>query len=149
MSERSSGALPRDIPERSPRRGRSAGPARRRRYARGMGETETQKTWRGDARVLGEVGAVLLGQSLPQVEVRLPRRLAEQAVAAWERDDGGGPLEPETSEQAARRLLAGTLALIGLSITERGRWEGDEVVVELDPALIGPAVDAADRLPSN
>ncbi len=123
-------------------------PARRRRYARGMDETETQKTWRGDARVLGEVGAVLLGQSLPQVEVRLPRRLAEQAVAAWERDDGEGPLDPETSEQGALRLRAATLALIGLSVTERGRWEDDEVVVELDPAFIGSAVEAADHKPS-
>jgi hypothetical protein len=86
---------------------------------------------------------------LPQVEFRLPRTLAEQAVAAWERDDGQGPLDPEASEETARRLLAGTLALIGLSITERGRWEGDEVVVEIDPAFIGSAVNAADRLPSN
>jgi len=99
--------------------------------------------------VAGEVGTVLLDQSLPQVEVRLPRNLAELAVAAWERDDGEGPLDPETYEQSRQRNHAGTLALIGLSITERGRWEGDEVVVELDPVFIGNAVDAADDLPSN
>jgi hypothetical protein len=114
-----------------------------------MDETETQKTWRGEARALGELGAVLVDQSLPQVEVRLPRRLAKQAVAAWERDDGEGPLDPETYEQAAQRQRAGTLALIGVSIAERGRWEGDEVVVELDLVFIGNAVDAADHLPSN
>lgn len=114
-----------------------------------MDETETQQTWRGEARVLGEVGAVLLEQSFPLVEVRLPRRLAEQAVAAWERDDGEGPLDPETYEQAAQRLRAATLSLIGLNIAERGRWEDDEVVVEIDPAFIGSAVDAADYLPSN
>jgi hypothetical protein len=114
-----------------------------------MDETETQKTWRGEARVLHEVGAVILDQSLPQVEVRLPRRLAEQAVEAWERDDGEGPLDPETHEQASQRQCAGTLALIGLSITERGRWEGHEVVVELDPVFIGNAVDAVNHLLSN
>jgi hypothetical protein len=43
----------------------------------------------------------------------------------------------------------GTLALIGLSITERGRWEGHEVVVELDPVFIGNAVDAVNHLLSN
>ncbi|MFI4992102.1 MAG: hypothetical protein ACHQCH_00605 [Solirubrobacterales bacterium] len=83
------------------------------------------------------------------MEVRLPRRLAERAVAAWERDDGEGPLDPETYEQAAQRHRAATLSLIGLNIAEHGRWEGDEVVVELDPVFIGNAVDATDDLPSN
>jgi hypothetical protein len=83
------------------------------------------------------------------VEVRLPRRLAEQAVAAWERDDGEGPLDPETHEQAAQRHRAATLSLIGLTITECGRWRDDEVLVELDPVFIGLAVDAADDLPSS
>ncbi len=110
-----------------------------------MNDSEMQKTWRGEARVLGEVGAVLADQSLPQVEVRLPRGLAARAIAAWERHDGEQPPDPETHDQAAQRQRAGTLALIGLSITERGRWEGDNVVVELDPVFIGHAVEAADR----
>jgi hypothetical protein len=112
-----------------------------------MGETARQRTWREDARVLGEVGALLVHASLPQIEVRLPRSLAELAVASWERQDDDGPLELEDHEQIAQRHRAATLALIGLSITERGRWEADGVLVNLDPVFIGLAVDAADSLP--
>ncbi len=50
----------------------------------------------------------------------------------------------ETFEQRVQRLRAGTLALIGLSIVERGRREGDEVVVDLGWGLIGAAVEAGD-----
>ncbi|GAA2386267.1 hypothetical protein [Streptomyces coeruleofuscus] len=38
---------------------------------------------------------------------------------------------------------AAELALIGLAITERGRWEGEEVAVDLDLASAGAAVRAA------
>ena len=104
--------------------------------------------YREDAGVLGEVGWALANSELPRVEVRLPRRLAEAAVAAWKRDDNDGPLDPETVEQRIQRHRAATLALIGLSIVNGGRWETDEVVVELSPDLIGVAVDASDDLPS-
>jgi hypothetical protein len=79
--------------------------------------------------------------------VRLPRALAEKAVAAWKREGDEGPLDPETFEQRILRYRAGTLGLIWLSISELGRWDGDEVVVELSPDLIGMALDAADDLP--
>jgi hypothetical protein len=114
-----------------------------------MDETEPQKTWRRELRVLGEAGAVFNEASLPEIEVRLPRHLAEQAVAAWERDDGEAPLAPESYEQSVQRRRAATLALIGLAITNAGRWDGDEVVVELHPVFIGVAMDAADDLPAN
>jgi hypothetical protein len=110
---------------------------------------ETQQVYRREARLLGELGVVLGRALLPNVEVRLPRRLAEQALAAWQRDNSEEPLETETCEQRVERHRAGTLALIGLSITERGRWQDDEVVVELDPVFVGLAVDAADDLPSS
>jgi len=107
-------------------------------------ESKWQELYRREARVLGELGSVLVTASLPQVEVRLPRHLAEQAVAAWERDDNEGALDPEIFEQRMQRHRAATLSLIGLSIAERGRWEGNEVIVELDPVFIGLAADAAD-----
>lgn len=110
-------------------------------------ESESQRRYRDNARILGELGAMLARADLPLFEVRLPRRLAEQAVAAWEFDNQGPP-EPETYEQRARRHRAATLALIGLSITERGCWEDDGVTVGLSADLIGVAVDAADDLPT-
>jgi hypothetical protein len=103
--------------------------------------------YRADAEVLGQLGEVLAQAELPRIEVRLPRLVAESAVAAWEREDGEG-VDPETFEQRVQRHRAGTLALIGLSIVNAGRWEGDEVAVALSPDLIGVAVDAADDLPS-
>jgi hypothetical protein len=111
------------------------------------GERTWQRLWREDALALGEVGEVWAAADLPRIEVRLPRALAERAVAAWERDDDEGLLGTETFEQRTLRHRAGTLALIGLGVTERGRWEGDEVVVELHPDVIGSAVDASDALP--
>ena len=96
--------------------------------------------------MLGELGGVLARADLPRIEVRLPRRLAERAVVAWERDDIEG-VDPETFEQRVERHRAGTLGLIGLSIVNGGRWEANEVVVELDLELIGGALDASDYLP--
>jgi hypothetical protein len=109
-------------------------------------ESERQRRYREDTRLLGELGGVLAHTDLPRIEVRLPRRLAERAVAAWERDDSEG-VDPETFEQRVERHRAGTLGLIGLSIANGGRWEADEVVVELDPTLIGVALDASEYLP--
>ena len=112
-----------------------------------MPETESQQMYRRDARSLGELGRLLVGVELPRVEVRLPRALAEQAVAAWEREEGEGPLDPETFEQRVQRHRAAAFSLIGLEIAERGRWEGDEVVVDLNAQFIADAVNATDDLP--
>jgi len=111
-------------------------------------EGERQEAYRHDAHLLSEVGAALAHAKLPNLEVHLPKPLAEQAVAAWQRRDSEGPLGEETCEQRVQRQRAGTLALIGLSIAERGQWVGNDVVVELDPVFIGLAIDAADDLPS-
>lgn len=110
-------------------------------------DSESQRRYRDQARLLGEIGDILARADLPRVEVRLPRRLAEQAVAAWERDDDQGHLDPETYEQRVQRHRAGTLGLIGLGIQERGHWDDDGVVVDLGADLIGVAVDASDDLP--
>lgn len=86
-------------------------------------ETMWQRQYREDSVVLGEVGRVLAQAGLPSIEVRLPRRLAEAAVRAWQREGNEGPLHPETFEQRVQRHRAGTLGLIGLSIVNGGRWE--------------------------
>lgn len=89
--------------------------------------------------------APAISGALPKIEVRLPGHLARQATAAWEREDSSTASPPESEHQRSLRHRAGTLALIGLAITQHGRREGDQVVVELDPAFIGMAIAAADQ----
>lgn len=101
------------------------------------------EVWGKDADTLAEIGREFLGQ-VTRVSVRLPRVLAEAAVASWDREDGDEELPAETPEQYAARDRAATLSLIGLSIADRGVWEGDEVVVDLDAWFIGNALQAAD-----
>jgi hypothetical protein len=48
------------------------------------------------------------------------------------------------AEQQALRDGAAEPALSGLTISERGRWEGEEVVVDLDAASMGAALRAAE-----
>jgi hypothetical protein len=79
--------------------------------------------------------------------VRIPAHLADAAVAAWERDDIDTDLpDVETSEQARVRDGAGHLALIGLAISERGRRDGDEVVIDVEAWDVGAAFEAADAV---
>jgi hypothetical protein len=106
-----------------------------------------EQQYEQDAVVLGELGRHLVRLDMPRVSVRLPRSLAERAVAAWERDEDSTVPEAEDFEQRAKHHRAATLALIGLSITNGGRWDEEGVEVELDPTFIGLAVDAADDLP--
>lgn len=114
-----------------------------------MDESRSQRMYREEAAVLGRIGQVFLGQEIPRIEVRLPRDVAEAAVAAWEFDDdeSTGPTE-ETFEQRVVRSRAASLSLIGLAINERGRWTDDAVVVALHPLFIGNAVEASDDLPT-
>ncbi|OMI38983.1 hypothetical protein [Streptomyces sparsogenes] len=63
-------------------------------------------------------------------------------MEAWGRDELDGPGE-ETHEQYALRDQAAEPALIGLAISERGRWEGDEVVIDLDIDSAGAASRAS------
>jgi hypothetical protein len=112
-----------------------------------MAESADQQQFRRDAELLAQLGASLNREDLPDIEVRLPRTLAQAVVAAWERADLND-WDTETPEQRAVRLRAAALALIGLAVKERGRQEADTVVVALPPDLIGAALDAADHLPS-
>jgi hypothetical protein len=108
-----------------------------------MGESASQMRYRDDARVLAELGASFGGVELPSVEVRLPVALAEQATAAWERDEYEDVPGDEDFEQQLLRHQAAVLALIGLAITHGGRRDGDEVVIELSAGLVGVAQDIA------
>ncbi|MFB9388672.1 hypothetical protein ACFPM3_22810 [Streptomyces coeruleoprunus] len=114
-----------------------------------MSDREQYVRYRDDSKVLAAIGRCVEAQA-DRVTVRLPRALAEAAVAAWERDEATGPDgggedgADETREQYAERDRAAELALIGLAITERGRRQADEVIVELDVATAGAAVRAAE-----
>jgi hypothetical protein len=112
-----------------------------------MSEEELREQWHRDALLLGAIGHRLVHVSLPEVTVQLPYALAARAAAAWDRDDDG-PLGPEDAATRLDRYRAGTLALIGLAVRERGRREGDDVVVELGADLIARAVDASDDVPA-
>ncbi|MFF2921766.1 hypothetical protein ACFVTP_05005 [Streptomyces celluloflavus] len=103
-----------------------------------MVDQERYDLYRQESKVLAAIGEQVDAQVGP-VTVRLPRAVAEAAVAAWERDDPDDDLGEETHEQYALRGQAGDLALIGLAISEDGRWEGEEVVVDLHVHAAGAA----------
>jgi len=109
-----------------------------------MATEDTYRVWAGDAEVLAQVGRSLYEQQT-RVQVRLPRQVADAALAAWQRDDDEGALPPETPETRATRHRAGSLALIGLAIESGGVVDGDDVVVEIESWSIGLALEAADE----
>lgn len=104
---------------------------------------EDYAQWELDGEVLAQIGRVLMAQSL-EVEVRVPRELADAAVASWQRD-GPETLGEESSEQRAARHRAAYLSLIGCSLEELGWLDGDEVVVKLNAWFIGEALNAAEQ----
>jgi hypothetical protein len=101
-----------------------------------------------DAAILGEIGQVLFPQDT-KLSVRLPRDLADQALAAWRRDErnpqGAARAAEETPEQQLLRTRAAYLALIGLCIENTAQPCGDEVSCELDAWYIGSALQAAEE----
>ncbi|MEU8513543.1 hypothetical protein AB0C76_18420 [Kitasatospora sp. NPDC048722] len=103
-----------------------------------MVDEEQYVRYREDSKVLAAIGEHVHAQ-VGLVTVRLPRAVAQAAVDAWERDETGDVGE-ETHEQYELRGQAGDLALIGLVISERGRWEDEEVVVDLQVSLAGASV---------
>ncbi|GAA1967632.1 hypothetical protein [Catenulispora subtropica] len=106
-----------------------------------MDNHERYAGYQEDANLLAAIGELVDAQ-VGRVTVRLPKTVAEAAVAAWERDD---PYEDtlETTEQREVRGKAADLAMIGLEISQRGRVEGEEVVVDLRVGLAGAAVVAS------
>ena len=109
-----------------------------------MTTEDTYTVWAKDAEVLAHLGRHLYEQPT-RLEVRLPKTMAAEAVAAWHRNGDGGALPAETPEQRATRHKAATLGLIGLSIETDGVEHGDEVVVEIESWFIGLALEAADE----
>ena len=109
----------------------------------GGDEASGYQRYQREAELLSSIGAALFGQPAT-VTMRIPRKLADLALAAWRQDDGGDPLGPETVEQRITRHRAGTVALIGLCIEQTGRAEGDDIVCELDSWYVGVALEAAD-----
>ncbi|MFI5645404.1 hypothetical protein [Kitasatospora sp. NPDC051705] len=104
-----------------------------------MVDQEQYERYREDSTVLAAVGEHVHLQVGP-VTVRLPGDLARAAVDAWERDEESSDgLGEESREQYELRDQAGTLALIGLAISESGRWDDDEVTVDLHVHSAGAA----------
>ena len=100
--------------------------------------------WATDSQELHELARELYPQT-PKVEVRVPRQLADKAVAAWQREDDASDLPEESPERRAVRHESATFTLIGLSIENTGIEDGDQVVFKLDAWLLGNALEAADR----
>lgn len=98
--------------------------------------------YRADADVLEKIGNALQNQNTV-IEVVLPAALADQAKAAWERDESLKPVK-ESAPDRVLRSRAGALALIGLAVAERGRAQGNSVTVPIDAWQIGEALAAAD-----
>ncbi len=101
--------------------------------------------WLADGVLLAEIGAALVEQPT-ELNVRLPRALADAAVSAWQRDDERLEDAVETKEQRTVRHRAVSLALIGEALEDSGREEGNEVIVKLDAWFIGDALRAHDDL---
>jgi hypothetical protein len=104
-------------------------------------DREQYLRYRLDRSVLAVIGARLESQ-VSRISVRLPRSLAESAVAAWDREEPGGVGE-ESREEYELRDDAAELAWIGLAISERGVWDGEEAVVDLDVVQVAAALRAA------
>ncbi len=107
-------------------------------------DDDEQRARRNEAELLAQIGRSLFSQDL-RVRVKLPADLARDASAAWAHDDFG---DTEGESESARRIRhrAGSLALIGLAVDERGvPAEGDQIEVEIDAWQIGSALDAADE----
>ncbi|GGQ68151.1 hypothetical protein [Kitasatospora griseola] len=68
--------------------------------------------------------------------------VAEAAVKAWERDEVGGRATG-THEECMQRDRAAESAFVGLAISDHGRREGGEVVIDLDVAPAGAALRAS------
>ncbi|MCX5410250.1 hypothetical protein OHA37_00510 [Streptomyces sp. NBC_00335] len=106
-----------------------------------MERGEQYVRYQQDRTVLASIGAHLDPQ-VSRVSVRLPRSVAESAVAAWDREEPGR-IGEESREEYELRDDAAELAFIGLAISSRGVWDGEEVVIDLDVVQIAAALQAA------
>lgn len=105
-----------------------------------MGDHEQYLRYQEDRTVLAAIGTDL-DRQVGRISVRLPRSLAESAVAAWNREEPNDVGE-ESREVHELRDDAADLALIGLAISERGKWDGEQVAVDLDLVQVAAALRA-------
>lgn len=109
-----------------------------------MNESNERARWKRDETVLARIGAAFFAQET-EIEIRLPKSLADEAVSAWQRNDESDvELAGESAEEGIVRRRAGTLGLIGCALEDRGRLEGNDVIVKLDAWFIGDALTAAE-----
>jgi len=103
--------------------------------------------WENDGVDLALIGASLYEQDT-KVRVRLPRELADAALAAWHREDEDSEdlhTHDESQLEAQIRHRAGTLALIGASLENAPiQISGNFVIADIDSWYIGEALQAAD-----
>ena len=104
-------------------------------------EQEPNTRYLDDSKVLAAIGE-WIAPRVQLVSVRLPLELAEAAVAAWNRDETG-EIGEETPDQYALRDRAAELALIGLAVSERGRRDGEDMLVDLHATSVAAAIHAA------
>lgn len=104
-------------------------------------EQESNARYLDDSKMLATIGE-WISPRVQLVSVRLPHELAEAAVAAWNRDETGN-IGEEAPDQYALRDRAAELALIGLAVSERGRRDGEDVVVDLHATSVAAAIHAA------
>jgi len=103
--------------------------------------------WENDGVDLALIGAALYEQDT-KVRVRLPRELADAALAAWQREDEDSEdlhtYEESMSEKRIRHR-AGTLAMIGASLENAPiQISGNFVIADIDSWYVGEALQAAD-----
>lgn len=106
--------------------------------------SERYAEYGADSRTLGETGAIALTLEIPTVEIRLPRSLADKALAAWQRVDEEALPADETPEQRRLRDDAATLALIGAAIEAESCQDGEFVIVRIAATVLSRAIDVAD-----
>jgi hypothetical protein len=111
-------------------------------------EKQVRERYRSDSDALIRLGVELAEQAddMPRIRVRIPRALAEDAVASWdwEEPEGYQPSADETCEQRIERGRSATLAMIGMTIQEEGVWREVHVEVELHPWHLGVTLEASD-----
>ncbi len=105
--------------------------------------------WREDEEILGHIGREFSKQNT-YLTLRLPKLLAERALASWQREcetihgeieDGESPQDRNSRERS------GTLALIGLCLENGYTVSSDgSFTVAVGAWQIGDALRAADEL---
>lgn len=102
--------------------------------------------WEDDGVDLALIGAAWSEQDT-RVRVRIPRELADAALAAWKREDEDSDelhRHEETGVQRRIRHRAGTLALIGSCIEGGIDGGGGDVYAYIDARLIADALESAE-----